>query len=172
MTQPERWSQVLNIAGGVAVFVGAIDPLEGSALILPGSGLLALGSYLGHSEERTRRYRTWGFVLIAFGVAALFGLSALGGIGGPSGHSVWWALLVLPYLVGWSIDVWGPGMPKWHMLAGVVVGLWWVALFALVLRRAANAAHSPSVVPGVVIGIVGLATITACAARLARGAST
>ena len=37
------------------------------------------------------------------GVAALFGLSALGGIGGDSGRSMWWAVLLVPYVTGWVL---------------------------------------------------------------------
>jgi hypothetical protein len=46
------WSRILIIAGGIAMLVGALDPLEGSLIILPGSGLVALGTFLGHSEGR------------------------------------------------------------------------------------------------------------------------
>ena len=52
------------------------------------------------------------FSLIAAGVAAMFALSAVGGIGGRSGHSLWWGLLILPYPVGWLMA-----------LAGGVAGL-------------------------------------------------
>jgi len=34
------------------------------------------------------------------GVGALWFLSSLGGIGGKSGHSIWWGLLILPYPTG------------------------------------------------------------------------
>ncbi len=32
---------------------------------------------------------------------ALWGMSAIGGIGGSTGRSMWWALVLLPYPVGW-----------------------------------------------------------------------
>ena len=35
-------------------------------------------------------------LLIAIGVGALWGLSMFGGIGGKSGHSIWWGVLILP----------------------------------------------------------------------------
>jgi hypothetical protein len=111
--------------------VGSLDPLEGSALILPGSARLALGSHLGREDPRTVAYRTWSFVLIALGVSALFGLSANGGVGGDSGRSMCWALLILPYAIGWSLDLWGPGSARWITMAGVVIGLWYVAIAAL-----------------------------------------
>jgi hypothetical protein len=75
--------------------------LEGSLLILPGSGLVALGVFLGGRERRAVLYWTWAFILIAVGVDAMFALSAVGGIGGKSGHSMWWGVLILPYPVGW-----------------------------------------------------------------------
>lgn len=52
------------------------------------------------------------FGLIADGVGALFGLSAVGGIGGKGGPSLWWGVLLLPYLAGWLMA-----------LAGGVAGL-------------------------------------------------
>ena len=38
------WSRILKVAGGIAILVGTLDPLEGSLLILPGSGMVALES--------------------------------------------------------------------------------------------------------------------------------
>src|SRR5262245_60615081 len=95
------WSRILKVVGAVAMLVGTIDPMEGSLLILPGSGLVALGVYLGSQNRRTALYWACAFILIAVGVAALFALSAVGGIGGTSGHSMWWGVLMLPYPVGW-----------------------------------------------------------------------
>jgi hypothetical protein len=44
---------------------------------------------------------------MAVGVAAMFVLSAFGGIGGKSGHSMWWGVLILPYPVGWLMALAG-----------------------------------------------------------------
>ena len=38
MNARKLWSRILIIVGGIAMLLGAIDPLEGSLLILPGSG--------------------------------------------------------------------------------------------------------------------------------------
>jgi hypothetical protein len=95
------WSRILILLGGIAMLLGALDPLEGSLLILPGSGLVALGMFLGRSPRATVLYWVWVFMLIAVGVGAMFVLSASGGIGGKSGHSMWWGVLILPYPVGW-----------------------------------------------------------------------
>ena len=83
------------------MLLGTVDPLEGSLLILPGSGLIALGTFIGKSQRSVIRYWLWVFGLIAVGVAAMFVLSAFGGIGGKSGHSMWWGIFVLPYPAGW-----------------------------------------------------------------------
>jgi hypothetical protein len=106
------WSRILKVIGGIAMLLGTLDPLEGSLLILPGSGLVALGMYLGGKDRRTVLYWVWAFILISVGVAALFGLSAVGGIGGKRGHSMWWGVLMLPYPIGWVMA-----------LAGGVAGL-------------------------------------------------
>lgn len=106
------WSRMLVTVGGIAMLLGTLDPVEGSLLILPGSGLVALGVYLGRKHRKTVLYWTWAFILIAVGVAAMLALSAVGGFGGRSGRSVWWGLLLAPYAAGWLMA-----------LAGGVAGL-------------------------------------------------
>jgi purine-cytosine permease-like protein len=101
------WARILTVVGGIAMLLGTVDPLEGSMLILPGSGLVALGTFLGKRERRTLVYWVWVFILIAVGVGAMFVLSAFGGIGGKSGHSMWWGILMLPYPVGWLMALAG-----------------------------------------------------------------
>ena len=101
------WSRILVTVGGIAMMLGTIDPLEGSLLILPGSGLVALAMYLGGKARRTVLYWVWAFLLIAVGVGAMFALSAIGGIGGISGHSMWWVILILPYPAGWLMALAG-----------------------------------------------------------------
>jgi hypothetical protein len=101
------WSRILKVVGGIAMVLGTLDPMEGSLLILPGSGMVALGIYLGGKGRRTVLYWTWAFILIAVGVGALFGLSAVGGIGGKGGHSMWWGILILPYPAGWLMALGG-----------------------------------------------------------------
>ena len=100
-----RWSRILAVVGLVAILVGAIDPLEGSLLILPGTGLLALAGWLGISQHRRLLY--WSFALVAVGVGEVWGLSAIGGLGGSTGRSMWWALLLMPYPVGWVMALVG-----------------------------------------------------------------
>ncbi len=105
MNPGERWSRILVIVGLVAMVVGAIDPLEGSVIILPGTGLVALGALLGRSRYRKLLY--WSFALVAVGVGAMFGLSSFGGIGGSRGLSYWWGVTILPYPVGWIMGIVG-----------------------------------------------------------------
>ena len=97
--------QTLVIVGLVAMLLGAVDPMEGSLLILPGSALVAAGALLSNSPQRNALGGA--FVLVAVGVGALFGLSAVGGVGGQSGHSMWWLLAVLPYPAGWLLGLGG-----------------------------------------------------------------
>lgn len=105
-------SRIFKVVGCVAAVLGSLDPLEGSVLILPGIGLVALSMYLSGRDHRTVAYWGWTFALVVVGVAAMFGLSSVGGIGGRSGHSMWWGLLILPYPAGWLMA-----------LAGGIVGL-------------------------------------------------
>ena len=101
------WARILVTLGGIAMLLGTVDPLEGSLLILPGSGLIALGTFIGKSQRSVIRYWLWVFGLIAVGVAAMFVLSAFGGIGGKSGHSMWWGIFILPYPAGWLMALVG-----------------------------------------------------------------
>lgn len=105
MNDASRWSRILVIAGLVAMLIGAVDPLEGSLVILPGTGMVALGALL--AKSRHQRMLSWSFVLVAVGVGALWGLSAVGGLGGATGRSYWWGLVLLPYPVGWIMGLVG-----------------------------------------------------------------
>jgi hypothetical protein len=165
MPTRERWSRIAILAGCVTTLVGALDPMEGSILIFIGSGLIALGTGLDQEARRRVAYWAWSFVLIAVGVSALWALSALGGIGGSSGRSMWWGLVVVPYLVGWLMTVWGAGLPRWFSLLGVVVGLWYLAIPGMLLLRGTSRGHA-SVGVAIGLGVVGLLTIAGCIRRL------
>lgn len=99
------WSRGLVIAGLVAAVVGVVDPLEGSLVIFAGSALVALGAMLGAS--RHKGFLVASLFILGAGVAALWGLSALGGFGGNSGHPMWWGLVIIPYPVGWVMTLIG-----------------------------------------------------------------
>jgi hypothetical protein len=105
MNRPTDWPRILVIVGLAALVIGAVDPLEGSLVILAGIGFVAFGAARGSSRQRF--FLLWSFALVAVGVGALFGLSALGGVGGTSDRSKWWALVILPYPVGWVMGLIG-----------------------------------------------------------------
>lgn len=93
--------KILLVTGCAAILLGSLDPLEGSVLIVIGSALVTLRSFLDPAAFPTRKYWVTALLLNVVGVIALFVLSAFGGVGGENGHSWWWALFVLPYPVGW-----------------------------------------------------------------------
>jgi len=97
-----------NVISGIGLaltLIGTLDPLEGSLLILPGLGLAALGAKLAGSRQQRRLY--WAFSLAGIGITAMFWISALGGVGGHSGHPYWWFVAVAPYPVGWLLGIIG-----------------------------------------------------------------
>jgi len=96
---------ILVLLGLAGMLIGAVDPLCGSFIILLGTGLVTAGALLGKSRHRV--LLGWSFALVAVGVAAMVVLSWLGGIGGSSGHSIWWSLVILPYPVGWILGLIG-----------------------------------------------------------------
>lgn len=165
------WARILLIAGNLAMLIGAIDPMEGSLLILPGSGLVVLGSCLGGQQRSTVIFRMWVFFLILFGVTALWLLSAQGGIGGTTGLSMWWGLLFVPYLIGWSIGIWGPGSPRWVLWSGIGVGIWYQVILVMTLKMSDNRFEpvSARIFVGF-IAAIGVLTIIGCIYRLRKTA--
>src|SRR5689334_7783871 len=103
MRNAQQWSRILVVVGLVAMVLGALDPLEGSVIILAGAGLVALAAIVGKWPARGLPY--WSAALVLLGVGMLFLLSGIGGIGGTSGRSVWWALVLLPYPAGWILGI-------------------------------------------------------------------
>jgi hypothetical protein len=100
-----RWPGRVIVAGSIAMLGGAVDPLEGSLVILAGSALVAIGTF--PAGGRARKYWLWVLALVAAGVGAMWALSAVGGIGGGSGRSMWWGLVIVPYPVGWLLGLGG-----------------------------------------------------------------
>jgi hypothetical protein len=168
MNSQSHWSRVLVVIGSIAMLVGAVDPMEGSLVILPGSGLVALGTFLGQGDRRLISFRVWSFILIAIGVGALWGLSTGGGLGGNSGRSMWWGLLILPYLIGWCVGIWGPGSPRWVLMLGVLVGLWYLAISGMVLKGSGRPGGDMGLAPIIAIGTMGVLTIGGCIGRLTK----
>jgi hypothetical protein len=150
------------------MLVGALDPMDGALVILGGSGLVALGTFMAQSERGLLAYRVGVFILIALGVGAMWVMSNAGGFGGHSGRSIWWGVLILPYLVGWSMGIWGPRSPRWLLLLGICVGLWYLAILAMILNHSVGQHGGKSVLPGIVIGSIGALTIGGCVNRLRK----
>lgn len=96
-------SHWLVTAGLVGMVVGAIVPLEGSPVVALASGVVALGANFGGSRHRL--LASLAFVLVVVGVGVMWILTAIGGVGGDTGHSAWWAALVAPYVVGWVMGL-------------------------------------------------------------------
>lgn len=99
------WPRGLLTAGLAAMLIGAIDPIEGAAMILPAGIVAALGAGLAKSRYLGLLYSACG--LIAAGVAALVVLTVLGGTGGATGRSERWGLSLAPYPAGWIPGVVG-----------------------------------------------------------------
>lgn len=164
-----RW---LPAAGFIAMLLGALDPMEGSVLMVAGSGLVLLDRFVERATPSVRAYRLWAFGLSVFGVSALFVLSAFGGVGGESDISGWWAVLALPYLVGWSMGIWGKDSPTWVLWLGIVPGAWWLVMLGLMLTRGVGGPYA--LMAGIPLGAFGLVTIIGCIVRLvqrSRGAA-
>jgi len=96
---------MLVIVGSISMLLGSLDPLEGSVIILSGSALVVWGTYLGKQQHRMLVYWIWVFILLALGFAMMWMLTAFGGIGGSTGRSMWWGLIVLPYPIGWIMGM-------------------------------------------------------------------
>jgi hypothetical protein len=98
-------SAMLIGAGLAGMLVGALDPLEGCFFVLPSVAVAAAGAWLSRSRHRTLLYCAT--VLVAIGVAAMVVFTKLGGLGGNSGNSIWWAITILPYPIGWLLGLVG-----------------------------------------------------------------
>jgi hypothetical protein len=95
----------LIVAGLAAMVLAVVDPLEGGIVVVAGAALAALGVLLAGSRRPQLSYAAVG--LAAAGVGAMWWMSALGGFGGNTGRSNWWALLLVPYPIGWIAGIAG-----------------------------------------------------------------
>jgi hypothetical protein len=98
--------RALLILGLTGMALGLLDPLEGSIAVVIGSGFAALGGAVGRSRHRDLLIGA--FTMVALGVAALWVVSAFGGLsmrpGAPGIHPAWGALF-LPYPIGWLLGI-------------------------------------------------------------------
>ena len=103
MKEKTKWKRIIYITGVIALIIGALDPLEGSVVIAAGSSLIALSTYL--TKDRHWKLFLVSLIMIIIGVFFLFYFSSLGGFGGTSTLSWWWATLILPYPLGWLMSI-------------------------------------------------------------------
>jgi len=165
MTTQEKWTQALAVPGGLAVLVGGLDPLEGAIVILFGTALLAGAAFVAPAERAVLAARGLHFVLAAFGFAAVWTLTLIGGVGGSTGRSVAWIVLGLPLLAGWSLSFWGRGAPRWMHWLGLLAGGWYLALPLLVIRQSRTHPHIQWSALAA-LAACGLATLAGCVWRL------
>ena len=103
MKAKPNWKRIIYVSGVIGLIIGAIDPLEGSVLIVAGSLLIALSTYL--TKDRHWKIFLTSLIMIIIGVFFLFYFSSLGGFGGTSAISWWWSILILPYPLGWLMSI-------------------------------------------------------------------
>lgn len=103
MNEKMKWTRIIYIIGIISLVAGAVEPLEGSVLVALGSALIALSTHL--TNDRNRRIFLTTFIMIIAGVGFMFYFSSLGGFGGESKLSWWWGILILPYPIGWLINI-------------------------------------------------------------------
>lgn len=103
MKAKPNWKRIIYIIGVICLIIGAIDPLEGSVIIVAGSLLIALSTYL--TKDRHWKIFFTSLIMIITGVFFLFYFSSLGGFGGTSSLSWWWGTLILPYPLGWLMSI-------------------------------------------------------------------
>jgi hypothetical protein len=84
------------------MILGAIDPLEGSVLIVLASAMILSGVYIIERGSKTFKLNLYAFLMILAGTVVMFYLSFLGGVGGNTGISSWFMLFVLPYYLLFS----------------------------------------------------------------------
>lgn len=105
-----KWPRTLRFVGTVCLVGGLIDPLEGSVVILIGGCLLVFGAFLGRSRQRAVLAVALG--LLALGIGGMFALSTMGGVGGDTGRSMAWLVLLAPYPIGWALAL--TGAVRWY----------------------------------------------------------
>ena len=98
MKTKTNWKKLLFLIGMIAMIAGVLDPLEGSMAIGAGIVLVTVMAFL--MKDVFRKQLLICGILILAGIAAMFYISSLGGLG--ENALPWkWGLLILPYPIGW-----------------------------------------------------------------------
>ncbi|MBK7763413.1 MAG: hypothetical protein IPI46_08560 [Bacteroidetes bacterium] len=97
------WQKILFLTGILSTIFGAFDPMEGSILIAIGGISLAIVTWL--NDDKHKKYFMLSAALIMIGIFFLWFFSALGGIGKGSKYSIWWAITMIPYPIGWVMNI-------------------------------------------------------------------
>jgi hypothetical protein len=101
MKEKTQWIRFVFISGIVALIIGAIDPMEGSIVIVVGGICLALSTFL--MQDRYKKIFLAAGVMILVGVSSLWFVSSLGGF--DPKKEWWWSLLIMPYPLGWLMNI-------------------------------------------------------------------
>lgn len=96
-----KWNRFLYITGVILLIAGALDPMEGSIVIALGSIMTFIATQF--SEDRHKNIFFIASILITFGVISLWFISSLGGFDPKT--EWWWLLLIIPYPIGWFLEV-------------------------------------------------------------------
>lgn len=98
-----NWKRWIYILGLILFFLGTLDPLEGAVLILAGSILITL--IIAIDRKDMWKSYLMSSIAIGVGVAFLFYFSTLGGWGRSSTLPKAWAIVLLPYPLGWIATI-------------------------------------------------------------------
>ena len=77
---------------------------------------------------------------------------------------MWWGLLILPYLIGSSMGIWGPDSPRWMLWLGMLVSLWYLVLSAIITIHANPHHKDPTI--AIILVTFALVTLGGCVFRL------
>ena len=81
---------------------------------------------------------------------------------------MWWGVLILPYLIGWCMGILGPGSPRWVLMLGIVIGLWYLAIFSMAFKNSGRPGGDMGAAPIIAIGTLGVLIIGGCISRLRK----
>ena len=93
----------LYYLGLFSLFLGSLDPLEGSILIL--MGFIFISIFMKVTHNKFAKYFIFASSISGIGIFFMFYFSFLGGFFGNSTLNKWYLLLLLPYPLGWLLFI-------------------------------------------------------------------